>query len=43
MLVINRLVRNSDGEHVWKSEVITDPRVLHAYLRHRKLIDSAPT
>ncbi|KAJ3368951.1 hypothetical protein HDU91_000171 [Kappamyces sp. JEL0680] len=43
MLVINRLIRNSAGEQVWKSEVITDPRVLNAYLRHRKLIDSLPT
>ena len=43
MLVINRLVKNENGEQVWKSEVITDSRVLNAYLRHRKMIDAAPT
>ena len=43
MLVINRLIRNASGDPVWKSEVITDPRVLNAYLRHRKMIDAPPT
>lgn len=43
MLIINRLIRNPDGSQEWKSEIISDPRVLNAYLRHRKLIDAAPT
>lgn len=43
MLVINRLMRSTTGDPIWKSEVITDSRVLNAYLRHRKLIDSPPT
>ncbi|KAJ3344605.1 hypothetical protein HDU83_005014 [Entophlyctis luteolus] len=39
-LIINRLVRNAAGEPVWKSEVLTDPRVINAYLRQRLIIES---
>ncbi|KAI8902055.1 hypothetical protein BC833DRAFT_9999 [Globomyces pollinis-pini] len=41
MLVINRYVRDAtSGEMAWKSEIITDARVINAYLRHRKLIEA---
>lgn len=40
MLIINRLCK---VENVWKSEVITDSRVLTAYLKHRKMIEAPPT
>jgi transcription initiation factor TFIID subunit 1 len=43
VLVINRLVHNSSGGLDWKSEVITDGRVINAYLRHRKMIEKLPT
>ncbi|KAJ3316030.1 hypothetical protein HDV04_000239 [Boothiomyces sp. JEL0838] len=43
MLVINRLIKNETGGYDWKSEVITDGRVIIAYLRHRKLIEAPPT
>lgn len=39
VLVINRLVKNGDQVE-WKSEVVSDPRVINAYLRHRKMIES---
>ncbi len=39
MLVINRLVKNENGEPVWKSEVVTDTIVINAYLRHRRQIE----
>lgn len=39
MLVINRIVKVANGEPQWKSEVITDGRVISAYLRYRKLIE----
>lgn len=40
MLVINRLVRNPETRNPeWKSEVITDMRVMSAYLRQRTLIE----
>ncbi|KAJ3102902.1 hypothetical protein HDU97_000215 [Phlyctochytrium planicorne] len=38
-LVINRLVR-TEGGFEWKSEVISDSRVMNAYVRQRKLIES---
>ena len=43
VLVINRLVKNITGDFDWKSEVITDGRVINAYLRHRKMIEKLPT
>ncbi|KAJ3093054.1 hypothetical protein HK102_010959 [Quaeritorhiza haematococci] len=39
MLVIMRLVRDEQGELVWKSEVLTDVRVINAYMRQRTLIE----
>lgn len=42
MLVINRLVRDETGKADWKSEVITDARVINAYLRHRRMIEKPP-
>ncbi|KAH6562775.1 hypothetical protein BASA60_011008 [Batrachochytrium salamandrivorans] len=39
VLVISRLIRNEEGDLDWKSEVITDGRVINAYLRHRSLIE----
>jgi transcription initiation factor TFIID subunit 1 len=42
VLVINRLVKNETGGFDWKSEVITDARVINAYLRHRKMIEKPP-
>jgi hypothetical protein len=42
MLVINRLVRNEKGEQEWKSEIVTDGRVINAYLHHRKMIEAPP-
>ena len=43
ILIINRLVKNED-KFEWKSEIITDIRVMNAYLRQRALIerDNAP-
>jgi hypothetical protein len=43
MLVINRLVKDANGEHEWKSEVISDGRIVNAYLRYRKLVCSTDT
>ncbi|KAJ1332117.1 hypothetical protein BSLG_008936 [Batrachochytrium salamandrivorans] len=40
VLVISRLIRNEEGDLDWKSEVITDGRVINAYLRHRSLIEN---
>ncbi|KAI9349694.1 hypothetical protein BDR26DRAFT_852618 [Obelidium mucronatum] len=34
-LVIKRLTRMGDGQLVWKHEVISDQRVINAYLRHQ--------
>jgi transcription initiation factor TFIID subunit 1, fungi type len=42
ILVINRLIKNETGGLDWKSEVITDGRVINAYLRHRKMIEKEP-
>ncbi|KAJ8324904.1 hypothetical protein O5D80_006435 [Batrachochytrium dendrobatidis] len=39
VLVISRMIRNDQGELDWKSEVITDGRVINAYLRHRSIIE----
>ncbi|KAJ3081611.1 hypothetical protein HK100_009854, partial [Physocladia obscura] len=39
-LMINRLVRTKTGEQVWKSEILSDPRVINAYLRQRYMIES---
>ncbi len=39
ILVINRLVYDDQGDLVWKSEVVTDSRVMNAYLRQRVLIE----
>ena len=41
VLVISRLVKNGDTVE-WKSELVSDPRVINAYLRHRKMIESPP-
>jgi hypothetical protein len=40
--VINRYVRNADNELKWKSQVVTDPRVINAYINHRKQIEKPP-
>ncbi|KAJ3276830.1 hypothetical protein HDV01_002885 [Terramyces sp. JEL0728] len=37
------LIKNETGGRDWKSEVITDGRVIIAYLRHRKLIEAPST
>ncbi|KAJ3332178.1 hypothetical protein HDU76_001059 [Blyttiomyces sp. JEL0837] len=39
-LVINRLIRSPEGVLEWKPEIISDIRVINAYLRQRKLIES---
>ncbi len=39
MLVINRLVKKADGKVEWVSEVVTNVRIINAYLRYRKLIE----
>ena len=41
VLVINRLMKNGDNVE-WKSEVVSDPRVINAYLKHRKMIEAPP-
>ncbi|KAJ3214935.1 hypothetical protein HDU67_001023 [Dinochytrium kinnereticum] len=39
-LVINRLIRSAGGALEWRPEIISDLRVINAYLRQRKLIES---
>ncbi|KAG0209065.1 hypothetical protein BGX31_002208, partial [Mortierella sp. GBA43] len=40
-LVIKRLVRQPNGEAVWKTETIRDPAVMNNYIRHRQLIEES--
>ncbi|KAG0305411.1 hypothetical protein BGZ98_004180 [Dissophora globulifera] len=40
-LIIKRLVRQPNGEAVWKSETIRDPAVMNNYIRHRQLIEES--
>ncbi|KAF9171616.1 hypothetical protein BGX21_008150 [Mortierella sp. AD011] len=40
-LIIKRLVRQENGESVWKSETIRDPAVMNAYIRQRQLIEES--
>ncbi|KAI9366065.1 hypothetical protein DFJ73DRAFT_806960 [Zopfochytrium polystomum] len=42
-LVINRLHRSPEGNYMWTPEVVSDPKVINAYLRQRKLIESQLT
>ncbi|KAF9364515.1 hypothetical protein BGX34_001286 [Mortierella sp. NVP85] len=40
-LVIKRLIRQPNGEAVWKTETIRDPAVMNNYIRHRQLIEES--
>ncbi|KAF9437750.1 hypothetical protein BGZ76_011280 [Entomortierella beljakovae] len=40
-LIIKRLVRQENGESVWKSETIRDPAVMNAYIRQRQYIEES--
>ncbi|KAF9939086.1 hypothetical protein BGZ65_011577 [Modicella reniformis] len=40
-LVIKRLIRQPNGEAIWKSETIRDPAVMNNYIRHRQLIEES--
>ncbi|KAG0369678.1 hypothetical protein BC939DRAFT_405952 [Gamsiella multidivaricata] len=40
-LIIKRLVRQPNGEAIWKSETIRDPAVMNNYIRHRQLIEES--
>ncbi|KAF9934749.1 hypothetical protein BGZ67_003677 [Mortierella alpina] len=40
-LIIKRLIRQPNGETVWKSETIRDPAVMNTYIRHRQLIEES--
>ncbi|KAG0055417.1 hypothetical protein BGZ83_008691 [Gryganskiella cystojenkinii] len=42
-LIIKRLIRQPNGESVWKSETIRDPAVMNTYIRHRQLIEESST
>ena len=39
VLVISRLIKNDQNQLVWKSEVVTNSRVINSYLGHRKMIE----
>ncbi|KAJ1556841.1 hypothetical protein HK096_010502 [Nowakowskiella sp. JEL0078] len=39
-IVVKRLVKNDDGVTEWKSETITDARVIMAYTRQRQMIEN---
>ncbi|KAG0348981.1 hypothetical protein BG004_003143 [Podila humilis] len=39
VLTIRRLIRQPNGETIWKSETIRDQAVINTYIRHRRLIE----